>query len=457
MRCAGWLGIAALCLAGLAAAHEADDWQASVELQMIGEPAAQLPQVVVPKQSVLLTVTVWMPRAINWYPRYPQWDMPGATLLPLMMLSPGIERERGTFTQRGATQNYLLTPLAQGHLRLTPASINVYPDQADSPALPIAPVELQVALPAGAGSLERFLPATALKLTQAFYLQTGAGSPQALPVEALDKLQLQRGQLLERRITLEAKGIQGNQIPPLPVDDDAVQHQAQTADLNNYGDFSGGTRIEHWFYASGTRETLVLNPLVVRWYDTGAQRFRTARLDGGEVRAQTTPVEDSRLRLGWQERLALLSSWQIGAALACLVLLGLTLRYFGTFRLAVGRELEACRRRVRGAEPYLFLKACCWIGIAGLRARQSCGAFDRWVLRTGATGELEACQAIQHWYRGRFAADAGPGPSRLVVIAELLSLRYRRHRQGRMAIADRFDLPALHCGVRQKNRSSPDQ
>ncbi|WP_353632774.1 hypothetical protein [Pseudomonas vranovensis] len=143
------LAVATLFVSSMLAAATLPAWQATVDIQPLG--MAKLPDVVVPKQSVILKVTVWMPEKVNWYPRYPQWDMPGAVLLPLLMLSPTIEREQAGSTQRGATQNYLLTPLAEGTLRLAPTQITVYPDLADSPVLPFAPMQLQVALPNAAG------------------------------------------------------------------------------------------------------------------------------------------------------------------------------------------------------------------------------------------------------------------------------------------------------------------
>ncbi|MCY1267396.1 Oxygen tolerance [compost metagenome] len=437
------LALGALGLSCLAAAAEPDDWQASVELGPVGESTATLPQVLVPKQSVLMKVTVWMPEKVNWYPRYPQWDMPGATLLPLMMLSPSIERDRGRFTQRGATQNYLLTPLAEGALQLTPGTIRVYPEQADSPVLPFDPVEIQVALPDGAGSIDQFLPATALKATQQFYLLTSDDKQQEVKPEDLGQVRLQTGQMLERRITLEALGIQGNQIPPLRVDSDAVQRQSEAVDLDNYGDFTGGRRTEHWFYTPGTRDRLELQPLSIRWYDLGKRTFATASLAGGEIRAVAIQQADPRLQLSWWERLRLLSRKDIAVLVFATVLLGMLMRYRQRMTRWLKYRGRACRNRVSNAEPWLFMKACSLIALLGLESQRAHRAFQRWLLRAGATDRLEQSSAIQRWYRTRYAPGAQARARRLQVTGELLLLR-RQLRPDRSAVAPlRYDLPEL--------------
>ncbi|MGE8154183.1 hypothetical protein ACQKP5_23440 [Pseudomonas vancouverensis] len=437
-----WLmAVATLFVSSMLAAATPPAWQATVDIQPLG--MAKLPDVVVPKQSVILKVTVWMPEKVNWYPRYPQWDMPGAVLLPLLMLSPTIEREQAGSPQRGATQNYLLTPLAEGTLRLAPTQITVYPDLADSPVLPFAPMQLQVALPNAAGSIEQFLPATALKATQQFYLQTGENEPQEVAPGNLDQLMLQNGQVLERRITLEAQGIQGNQIPPLPVDGDSLQHQAQALDLNNYGDFTGGRRIEHWFYAPGEQNRIQLRPLAVRWYDLGSGTFKTEHLAGSTIHAVAHEQVDSRLRLSWWERLTLLSSRQMVVLLAICVLLVAIIRYRRFILFALQHGMNSGRRWVRETEGFQFLKLCGYIGVCGLGNGGAQHALQHWLQGRVVGEHLESCQAIQRLNRSRYGVQISKMPSRLDVLGELLVLRRRLVTVGRTPLRSRYDLPGL--------------
>ncbi|MDF3935572.1 hypothetical protein [Pseudomonas citronellolis] len=435
------LGLAMLALAGFAGADDTG-WEAHVELRGLGAEPAALPPVLVPKQSVLLKVSVWMPDGVNWYPRYPHWDMPGATLLPLMMLTPSIEREHGGATQRGATQNYLLTPLAEGALRLSPDAIEVDPDQPDSPLLPIEAPILQVALPAGAGSLQAFLPATALKLSQRFYLQSGDEPPHELAAEALGHLRLRAGQLLERRLTVEALGVQGNQIPALAVDADAVQHQAEVTDLNDYGDFTGGRRTEHWFYAPGARSSLDLQALDIRWYELGSHQFRTAHLAGAKVQADALRETDARLRLSWWERLTLLPGRTLLALPLAAALLGLAVVYRRRLTLHLGRWWGTARRRIGGAEPWLFLRFCVRLGALGPASPSAWRAGQRWLRCNGADESLERYTALQAWGRARYAAEPAEPPGRLALLADLI--RLRRQRGGESpGVRRRHELPVL--------------
>lgn len=438
--------LALLCLLGLvgvASASPNADWQASVELAPVGDSSSVLPQVVVPKQSLLMNVTMWMPDKVNWYPQFPQWDMPGATIVPLMMLSPTVERDTGKFLQKGATQNYLLTPMEEGSLQLSPGTIMVYPGQDDSPRIPIDALQLQVVLPEGAGTLDQFLPASALTVTQQFYRLLADGTQEQVPEQALDHTRLQAGQLLERRITLEAQGIQGNQIINLQPDRDVVQHEAQTADLNNYGDFTGGTRTERWFYAPQDKDSITLEPIVVRWYRLGTRQFETATLAGGRVQVEVAKQIDSRIRLSWWERLSLLPTNVGIAALIAVVLLALG----AYFRRAIVDCLQEWARRVyqfsAGSEYCWFLSMCGQIGVFGLASARAQRAFQHWLIRAGATQQVEDAKAVQAWGRARYAAAPTRTPRRLQVLCELLAVRWRIKAKKCGAVVEHHALPAL--------------
>lgn len=435
-----------LCLlawAGVASATQSGDWQASVELAPVGDATTALPQVLVPKQSLLLKVTVWMPDQINWYPQFPQWDMPGATVVPLMMLSPTVERDTGKFIQKGAAQNYLLTPMAEGSLQLSPGAINVYPEQDDSPQIPIDALQIQVVLPEGAGTIDQFLPASALTLTQEFYRLLADGTQEQVPEEALDKIRLQAGQLLERRITLEAQGIQGNQIIHLQPDSDAVEHQVQTADLNNYGVFTGGTRTEHWFYAPQDKDNLTLKPIVVRWYRLSTRQFETATLTGGRVQAEVARKDDARIRLSWWERLSLLPASVVITLLTIGMLLALAVYY----RRAIGGCIQQWARRAHqlfaSSERCRFLIMCGQIGVFGLACPNSQRAFQHWVVRADATQQVEGAKAVQTWGRARYAAAPTKTPQRLQVLCELMAVRRQLKAKQRTAVVKRYTLPTL--------------
>lgn len=299
------LMVLALCMPVLASTNSAD-WEASVVLQAVADPAASLPTVLVPKQAVLMKVTVWMPQGENWYPRYPDWDMRGATLTKLMMLTPSIERDSAGSSQRGATQNYVLTPIGQGELVLKPHMIKVHPDQPDSPEPGFEPVRIQVALPAGADGLEHFLPASSLQLTQTFKRHSANGEQHDIAADALSETRLAGGELLERQIVIHANGIQASQIPALQADAGVVDPQSEASDLNNYGDFTGGELKQTWLYPPQAVGRVVVQPITLRWYDLTTGSFRSARLPGGEVSSATGEQGDSMLAFGPLDRLTVI-------------------------------------------------------------------------------------------------------------------------------------------------------
>jgi len=436
------LVVVALSLVCLATRAEQGGWQASVELQPIGDSVSTLPEVLVPKQSVLLKVVVWMPGAVNWYPQYPQWDMPGATLLPLMMLSPSVEREQDGFTQRGATQNYLVTPLAEGELRLSPRTIKVYPNQEDSPVLPLDPVDLQVALPDGVESIDSFLPATKLTATQRFVLLTSDGQQVEIAPDKLSRMELRSGQMLERRITVEALGVQGGQIPSLQVDGEAIQHEADATDLNNYGDFSGGKRVEHWYYAPGSKALIKLQPVNVRWYDLGSRAIRNTTLIGGEIPAVVVQEVDARLQLSWWERLIQISPRVlVGLLLVGMALIGVVCFGRGIVHSVV-QQLNSWRKQVGSSERYLLFQACCRIGLLGPVSQSAYQAFQCWLVKSGARIQLDRTTALQAWCRRRYSVHRDCPPGRFRLIRELFTLRSTLAE--RKVDRGRFDLPTLH-------------
>lgn len=437
------LAIGVLSLCCLAARAEQGGWEASVELLPVGESGTTLPEVLVPKQSVLMKVVVWMPKDINWYPQYPQWDMPGATLLPLMMLSPSIEREQAGLTQRGATQNYLVTPLAEGELQLKPEAITVSPDRPDSPVLPFQPIEIDVALPDGASSIESFLPATKLTLTQHFFLLGSDGRQDEVAAEKLAQIQLGSGQMLERRIVMEALGIQGNQIPALQVDGAAIQHEAEVTDLNNYGEFSGGKRTEHWFYAPGASSTIELQPVSLRWYDLGSRAFKTDELDGARIQAVVIQQPDSRLKLPLWERLLEYPSTAALAVLLIAASLFVSLRYGREIALGTMLRFNAWRIRLGNAERGLFINACLQIGLRGPTNPRAYQAFQKWLLRTDSRKRPNQDGLIQDWYRSKYAASLGKPPGRWQLLGELHEWRVAVRRRKSRTRSDPHDLPPL--------------
>lgn len=414
--------VLSLLLVSAFSAYAATDnhgWEASVTLSTIQNLQSKVPDTLVPKQSIQMTATVWMPEKVNWFPQYPQWDMPGATIVPLFMLSPSIERPQGKVTQRGATQNYLLTPLAEGTLTLHPSSITLYPDEKDSPVLSVDPVSVDVELPVGAGDIAHFFPASGVKLTQSWYLMSADKTAQELDPAALKTLTLKSGQQLERRVLIEAGGIQGKLIPALNADPLVSQNEPEVTDLMNYDEFIGGTRTEHWYYAPQPKEKMHLSDIRVRWYDTAQQQFRTAELSGlslnSDVQNETKPAIPLTLR----ERISLLPArfWQYAGLCAGLLLVG------GVCHRRIWRQI-----RQTGKAGMQLLQHSAWIqlvclalciAVLGGKSPWIRRRYQRWSLRF--MPQRSSPDSLKTWFAATYAKDESVYPGRLVIIRALFA------------------------------------
>lgn len=314
-----------LYLVGVNGAARADEWQATLTLKTVSGAPLATSYTLVPKQSVQMTATVWMPEDINWFPQFPEWDMPQATIVPMFMLSPSIERDRDGTQQRGATQNYLITPLAEGELKLAQDNLRVYPDRAESPQLALSPVTLHVAMPEDGGDIQKFLPATQLKLTQSFYLLDGETS-RAVRTADMSSLTLKAGQMIERRILIQADGIQGKLIPAPVPNHDVVENREESTDLTNYDEFIGGMLTSHWFYAARNSGKMTLPALTIRWFNTDRHEFMMASLPATDLRS-VTPEPSASPELGptLSERLQMLTAKQIISVAATFIAFGIVI------------------------------------------------------------------------------------------------------------------------------------
>lgn len=416
-------------------------WEASVRLSTLHDLHATPPAVLVPKQSVQMTATVWMPEKVNWFPQYPDWDMPGATIVPLFMLSPSIERQQGNVTQRGATQNYLLTPLSEGTLTLSTSSIIAYPDRKDSPVLPFPPVSVTVRMPPGAGDMAHFLPATGLKLTQTFWLLAADKQEQEITASALHNVVLKSGQLIERRILMEASGLQGNQIPALSPGTQVTQHDAETTDVINYDEFIGGTRTERWYYAPQTSGALTLKDINVHWYNTQQQRFQTTTVGGVSLKSEASAADKSAIQLTLLEQLSLVSAqtwWVLISAIVVFAILILNRR-----RVIRGSRnvIQRCTAKVTNAAWIRFMMLCLALACTGLSKRQNWRRYQRWLTGQNAEAIMQH-PALKQWSAAVYSAAGRTYPGRFSVIW-ILFVHQAKIRKGGRTLFTSIKLPDI--------------
>jgi len=436
------LGYGLLLLAFYAGAQDADqDWQATLTLQSIAGKPLPSPVEVVPKQSIQMTATVWMPEKVNWFPQYPDWDMPGATIIPQFMLSPSIERQQSRFMQRGATQNYLVTPVSSGQLTLTQRSLRVYPDRDTSPELTLPRLTLTVALPPGAKGFDSFLPSTAVKLTQYLTLMKADGTEEELDAQTPRSLTLTQGQMLKRQIVIAAQGIQGAMIPMPVSDPQASSQETLTTDLTNYDEFLGGTRTLTRYYAPTKTEQITLQPVEVRWYDTVKRTFLTASLKGYRFK-NAAPVATSRgVTLTLWEKVGQLT-WQQGLpwATGLLILLILVLKLPAIIR-ASKKPFRRFRTHIVGSERYAFIRLCTAVLISGVTARPVLRAYQRWSImrhRQAVTSDV-----VREWLHAVYGKRDLPPPGKVRLVRALIAQRRATHPRKEKTLFQPVALPAF--------------
>ncbi|XXD10156.1 hypothetical protein ACMYSN_04890 [Klebsiella sp. R445] len=437
------IALSLLCASSVFAQQNSEGWEATLNLSTIQDLHKTPPTTLVPKQSIQLTATVWMPEKVNWFPQYPQWDMPGATVVPLFMLSPSLERPQSNFTQRGATQNYLLTPLSEGTLALSPTSLTLYPDRQDSPTLPLPAVSVEVAMPEGAGDIAHFLPATEVKIRQSFSLLTADKQEQTLDADALKKVTLKNGQLIERQILIEAQGVQGKLIPELSVDPQVAQHEAETTDTLNYDEFIGGTRTERWFYAPQSSGTLTLNPLKIRWYDTQHQRFRTTSVDGLTLKSESTEVAQPAISLSVGERLSMLSAktwWFIVSGIVLLLMLTVFRKHL-SHTLSI--RLRHWANRIKRSPRTKFLLLCLHIMLAGAERGSVRQRYQSWQA-THIDQKSADAAVFSQWAVAAYSQSGGEFPNRFALISALCQQRRVGKEKKRWRFLSPCELPEVN-------------
>ncbi|EAW0724336.1 hypothetical protein BKF00_04545 [Salmonella enterica] len=401
IRLAGYL---LLLLSFCTVADDAKEWEATVTLKTIADSPLASPVVLVPKQSIQMAATVWMPERVNWFPQYPDWDMPGATVVPLFMLSPSIERQQEGFMQRGATQNYLITPLSPGELTLTQQTLRVYPDRDRSPELPLPPLAVTVAYPEGAGSFDRFLPATDVKLTQSLSLMQTDGTEKPLDTQAVPALTLKAGEMLKRQVIITAQGIQGALIPVPVADPQASSEETLTTDLTNYDQFLGGTRTLTRYYAPGHMGSVALQPVEIRWYDTVNTTFRTVRLTGFQFKSQIPTAPSQAVSLTLREKIEQLTWQQWIPWLSVLLVIMLLALKFSALVGGLQRTFTRVRKTFTGSEPYAFLRLSAMILFYGTSSSKVSAAYHRWQLLQGEQPALTP--QVREWLHATYSNSA---------------------------------------------------
>lgn len=298
----------------LSASTQPKNWNVEVELfPLTGDDSTEILQLV-PKQSVLMKVSVWYPATEAWLVNYPDWDMPGASIEKTRTDVPNVEREVDGLLQYGHTQKYILTPVDIGRLKLRQNTMDVSVYQDGSAVIPFPnPIELDVSLPEGVYAMDRFLPAHELDVQQEFIFFSNSEGEQPLELAAVAELTLEKGEMLERRVTLTAKGVKGSSIPItlLPKQHDGMQSESTYKDIQGLFGFEGGERVDSYFFSPGGVQ-VELSPLSIEWWDLDERKLKTIDLPGASFDSVEVDAYEQAIALSWWEKnITSIFSWLI--------------------------------------------------------------------------------------------------------------------------------------------------
>ncbi len=287
------------------ASTQPKNWNVELELlPLSGEATTEINQLV-PKQSVLMKVSVWYPATEAWLVNYPDWDMPGASIEKTRTDVPNVEREVEGLLQYGNTQKYIVTPVDIGQLKLRQDSMDVSVYQDGSAVIPFHnPIELDVSLPDGVYAMDRFLPAHELDVQQEFVHYSNSVGEQSLELAAVAELTLEKGEMLERRITLTAKGVKGSSIPItlLPKQHEGMQSESTYNDIQGLFGFEGGERVDSFFFSPGGGGQVELSPLSIEWWDLDNRTLKTIELPGASFNSVAVQAYEESIKLSWWEK-----------------------------------------------------------------------------------------------------------------------------------------------------------
>ncbi|WP_295890628.1 hypothetical protein [uncultured Vibrio sp.] len=281
------------------------NWQANIEFLPLDDTHNSDVINLVPKQSIMMKAYVWYPKTKTWIVKYPNWDMPGASIEKLTTPVANLSREDGAVGQYGHTQNYIVTPVDIGHLKLSQSSIDVSPYQDGSERLALPKdLTLNIELPDGVYSLERFLPAYSLDVNQEFYLYTNDFKEELIDEKQVSELVLKKGDMLERRVTIEAKGIKGSSIPRLSVSDNFANEQTQTKskDINGIFGFEGGEQVSSFFYSPQQGGRVTLDPINIEWWSIKDKSLKTSALTGVSFGTTKVDAYEDQIALNWWQK-----------------------------------------------------------------------------------------------------------------------------------------------------------
>lgn len=245
---------------------------------------------VVVGEPVLVTITIYTSTWFTSPPEFSEIQVPNAIMVDYKQRTGSMSKTIGNRSYPAIEKKYLVYPLKEGENSLPSMSIVVEsPPEGDykskrrvikSPerSFHVAPV------PEGL-TMETWLTAYNVRLSETWNKSTD---------------QLRQGDVLDRRITIEASGALAALIPPLDIVESSFGNlYSRTPSLNNVQNQSSftGTRTETWTYLMESEGSYTIPGISVSWYNPVSQKVESAQIGAREITIVANPDMDFLLSM----------------------------------------------------------------------------------------------------------------------------------------------------------------
>lgn len=231
------------------------------------------PDNVVPGQPLRVAVTFWTDTWFNPPPQWPDFIIENGSLLTTPLPSQLLTRRKDGTSWSGIRLERQVMAWDQGTLRFPATEITLTSPGQPPVTVSLPALEKPVNWPKGTRQPDRFLPASNLTLSQ-----------KITQYHAADDKELHAGDVIERAVTVKARGIVANQIPHVLYAIPGTETQSLPAQsqllTEGRGDVDGAERTERLRYLPSQAGTVTLPPVQLRWWDTDHQQWQLAKLPG---------------------------------------------------------------------------------------------------------------------------------------------------------------------------------
>ncbi|MNZ23674.1 hypothetical protein D3C78_407930 [compost metagenome] len=234
------------------------------------------PEHVAPGQPVRIAVTFWTDSWFNPPPEWPDFAIKNGSLMTTPLPNQLLSRQKNGISWSGVRLERQVMAWGQGELLLPATEVTLIAANQAPVTVTLPELTLAVSWPKDIEQPDRFLPASDLTMSQ-----------KITQFHAENDDTLHAGDVVERAVTVNARGIVATQIPQILYAIPGTETQRLTPENTllkvGRGEIAGAQRVEKLRYLPSQAGTLILPPVKLRWWDTEHQQWQIAELPGSTL------------------------------------------------------------------------------------------------------------------------------------------------------------------------------